>query len=211
MVTVSRITAGSHGKNKVSVLGPPRPCCLPQASAWALVSPLENKQTAKENPLKLPHCPPSRNQSWSTEAMHLQPEIPGKSRSLSSLYCCLPSNTPVCPRPPLACPVLPFCSFFFWGGKSKREKITKRWLYAPGAVERAGARSVICKQKAAIVWDRYLRRGRERRRVDWFLACLIIRHMYIPFRPPLSSLQGTTCCLCIAASLAFKACAVARN
>lgn len=209
MVTVSHITAGSHGKNKVSVLGSPRPCCLPQESAWALVSPLENKQTAKENPLNLPHFPPPRKQSRSTEAMHLQPEILGKSRSLSSLYCCLPSNTPARPLPPPACPVLPF--FFCWGKKVKGGKITKRWLCAPGGFERAGARSVICKQKAAIVWDRYLRRRRERRRVDWFLACLIIRHMYIPFRPPLSSLQGTTCCLCIAASLAFKACAVARN
>lgn len=208
MATVSRITAGSHGKNEASVLDLPRPCCLPQASAWALVSPLENKQTAKENPLKLPHCPPSHNQSWSTEAMHLQPEIPGKSRSLSSLYCCLPSNTPVRPRPPPACPVL---LSFLMEEKSKREKITKQWLCVPGGVERAGARSVICKQKAAIVWDRYLRRRRDRRRVDWFLACLIIRHMYIPFRPPLSSLQGTTCCLCIVTSLAFKACAVARN
>ncbi|TSK82209.1 Nuclear factor 1 B-type [Bagarius yarrelli] len=35
--------------------------------------------------------------------------------------------------------------------ESKRERITKRWLCAPGGVERAGARSVICKQKAAIV------------------------------------------------------------
>lgn len=160
MATVSRITAGSHGKNKVSVLGPPRPCCLPQASAWALVSPSENKQTAKENPLKLPQC---------------SPFLTTKADPLKLCTCSQRSHGKVVhfllftvafhqtPQYALAHPRPALSSLFILLGKeSKREKITKRWLCAPGGVERAGARSVICKQKAAIVWDRYLRRRWEK-------------------------------------------------
>lgn len=163
MATVSRITAGSHGKNKVSVLGPPRPCCLPQASAWALMSPLENKQTARENPLKVPQCPHTpflqpKPIHWSYAPAAGDP----REKSLTFFSLLLPSiKHPSTPSPTSGLPCPPF--LFLLGEESKKEKITKHWLCAPGGVERAGARSVICKQKAAIVWDRYLRsrQGKE--------------------------------------------------
>lgn len=157
MATVSRITAGSHGKNKVSVLGPPRPCCHPQASARALVSPLENKQTAKENLLKLLHCPPPPTPTPTLLATKADPlklctcsqRSQGKVAHFL-LFTVAFHQTPQyapSPTPGLPCPPFLFC----WGEKRKRGEITKRWLCAPGGVERAGARSVICKQKAAIV------------------------------------------------------------
>lgn len=82
---------------------------------------------------------------------------------------------------------------FFFRGKKKKETRggkTKRWLCAPGTVDRAGVRPVICKQKDCVrrLGETGISDGGREEEGGipglWFLACLIIRHMYAPFSPP---------------------------
>lgn len=88
-------------------------------------------------------------------------------------------------------PLLEHVPFLFRGQKKKREGVkTKRWLCVPGTVDRAGVRPVICEQKDCVrrLGETGISDGGGRRGGGipglWFLACLIIRHMYAPFSPP---------------------------